>query len=45
MNKSSVYITASELIDSLSNDFEIDEERALEAARERIQKNQMPIYL
>ena len=45
MNKSSVYITASELIDSLSNDFEIDEERAREVALERIQKNQMPIYL
>ena len=45
MNKSSLYITASELIDSLSNDFEIDEERAREVALERIQKNQMPIYL
>tara|TARA_B100001057_G_scaffold479024_1_gene550149 strand:+ start:691 stop:1842 length:1152 start_codon:yes stop_codon:yes gene_type:complete len=45
MNKSSVYITASELIDSLSNDFEIDKERAREVALERIQKNQMPIYL
>lgn len=45
MNKSSIYITASELIDSLSNDFEIDEERAREVALERIQKNQMPIYL
>ena len=45
MNKSSVYITASELIDSLSNDFEIDEEHAREVALERIQKNQMPIYL
>ena len=45
MNKSSIYITASELIDSLSNDFEIDEERARGVALERIQKNQMPIYL
>ena len=45
MNKSSIYITASELIDSLSNDFEINEERAREVALERIQKNQMPIYL
>ena len=36
---------ASELIDALSDEFEIDEERAREVALERIQKNQMPIYL
>ena len=45
MNKSSKEITASGLIGSLSNDFAIDEERAREVALERIQKNQMPIYL
>ena len=38
-------ITASELIDSLSEDFDVDKEKAREVSLERIQKNQMPIYL
>ena len=45
MNESTQDMRASELIDSLSDKFEIDEERAREVAVERIQKNQMPIYL
>ena len=45
MNESTQDMKASELIDSLSDKFEIDEERAREVAVERIQKNQMPIYL
>ena len=45
MNESTQDMKASELIDALSDEFEIDEERAREVAVERIQKNQMPIYL
>ena len=45
MNESTQDMKASDLIDSLSDEFEIDEERAREVAVERIQKNQMPIYL
>ena len=45
MNESTRAMKASELIDTLSDEFEIDEERAREVAVERIQKNQMPIYL
>ena len=45
MNESTRGMKASELIDALSDEFEIDDERAREVAIERIQKNQMPIYL
>ncbi|MDE0569500.1 MAG: DUF4401 domain-containing protein [Verrucomicrobiales bacterium] len=38
-------MTAARLIDSLAEDFSIDKDRAREVASERIQKNQMPIYL
>ena len=38
-------MTAAGLIDSLAEDFSIDKDRAREVASERIQKNQMPIYL
>ncbi len=38
-------MTATGLIDSLAEDFSIDKDRAREVASERIQKNQMPIYL
>ena len=45
MNESTQCMKASELIDALSEEFEIDRKRAREVALERIQKNQMPIYL
>ncbi len=38
-------MTATGLIDSLAEVFSIDKDRAREVASERIQKNQMPIYL
>ena len=45
MNESTQGMRAAELIDALSEEFEIDGKRAREVALERIQKNQMPIYL
>jgi len=45
MNESTQGMKAAELIDALSEEFEIDGKRAREVALERIQKNQMPIYL
>ena len=45
MTEKGAGVTAAGLIDSLAEVFPIDKDRAREVASERIQKNQMPIYL
>jgi len=45
MTENGTGMTAAGLIDSIAEDFSINKDRAREVASERIQKNQMPIYL
>ncbi|MDP6859768.1 MAG: hypothetical protein QF426_08100, partial [Verrucomicrobiales bacterium] len=45
MTEKGTEMTAAGLINSLAESFPIDKDNASEVASERIQKNQMPIYL